>query len=139
MHIITKYEFMLCLFVIKQKNIYFIHCYNNVIMYMKNIYHVHFTTEKYILRSFYDKNIYNLVFGAFRAHAHLLFNCKHLFLKANFLKIWIIRKPCEVPHKIGPARFSCFDVYWIQTDKQSTFIDMFNVHFTSMGVFMFVM
>ena len=96
---------------------------------LKNIYYVHFTTKIYITW-----------FSGRFAPMPIFFSIVNIFfLKANFLKIWIIRKPCEVPHKIGPARFSCFDVYWIQTDKQSTFIDMFNVHFTSMGVFMFVM
>ena len=41
----------------------------------------------------------------------------------------IIHKPSlgslEVPQKIGPDRFSRFDVYWIQTDKQSIYISRY--------------
>jgi len=44
----------------------------------------------------------------------------------QIFEILIIYKPslgtCEVPQKIGPDRFTRFDVYWIQTDKQSIYI-----------------
>ena len=42
--------------------------------------------------------------------------------KTHFF-ICIIHKPSlwsrDVPQKIGPDRFSRFDVYWIQTNKQT--------------------
>ena len=68
------------------------------------------------------------------------FNCEHFFLyivkqkrkkswifkiswKSNFVggQFLIIHQPflgsCEVPQKIGADRFTCFDVYWIQTNR----------------------
>jgi len=47
-------------------------------------------------------------------------------IKTQIFKISIIHKPSlgslDVPQKFGPDRFSSFDVYWIQTDRQTTFI-----------------
>ena len=46
---------------------------------------------------------------------------KHIY----FLFISFINLPCGhmMSHKkIGPDRFICFDVYWIQTDRQAKFI-----------------
>jgi len=41
----------------------------------------------------------------------------------TFFKIFIIHKPSlwsrDVPQKFGPDRFSRFDVYWTQTDRQT--------------------
>ena len=33
--------------------------------------------------------------------------------------------PCEVPQKFGPDRFSRFDVYRLQTNKQTSNIDVY--------------
>ena len=45
------------------------------------------------------------------------------FCWRQFFEILIIHKPSlgsrEIPQKIGPDRVSRFDVYWIQTDKQT--------------------
>ena len=47
--------------------------------------------------------------------------------KHNFF-IFIIYKTFlgsrEIPHEIGPDRFSRFDVYWIQTNRQTSQIDI---------------
>jgi len=59
----------------------------------------------------------------FRAFSKFFKNKK---LLTQIFKILIIHKPSlgsrEVPQKFGPDRFSRFDVYWIQTNRQAKFI-----------------
>ena len=47
---------------------------------------------------------------------------KRILMEEN-LENLIIHKPSlgsrEIPQKFGPDRFSRFDVYWIQTNKQT--------------------
>ena len=54
---------------------------------------------------------------------------KSEFLWRQIFEILIIHKPSLLPcghvmshKKFGPDRFSRFDVYWIQTDRQAKFI-----------------
>ena len=50
------------------------------------------------------------------------FNDDRILMETIF-EISIIHKPSlgslDVPQKFGPDRFSRFDVYWIQTDRQT--------------------
>ena len=63
---------------------------------------VHFKTKKKKLRGF----------SRFTKNKKLL---------TQIFKIFFIHKPSlgsrDVPKKIGPDQFNCFDVYWIHTNK----------------------
>jgi len=45
-------------------------------------------------------------------------NCEHVLFVNHKPSLW----SRDVPQKFGPDRFSRFDVYWIQTDRQAKFI-----------------
>ena len=51
---------------------------------------------------------------------------KNRILLTQIYKNSIILKPSkgsrEVPQIFGPYRFSCIDIYWIQTDRQAKYI-----------------
>ena len=78
LHIIIKNEFMLLL-------------YNNVFMYMKNI-SCYFTTEKYLLRSFYFTTKIYITWFSVHFAPIFYFNCKHFLFVNKNIKSFRIKK-----------------------------------------------
>ena len=99
LHIIIKNEFMLLL-------------YNNVFMYMKNI-SCYFTTEKYLLRSFYFTTKIYITWFSVHFAPIFYFNCKHfLFVKQQIKKFTdFIKKSRGYKSNFARGYFEIFIIY----------------------------
>ena len=107
--------------------------YNTPYKYNMNIFQTR--TRNYFKVCFVFIYIYTRLLGRFAPIFYL--NCEHVLFCVHFktkkkkisrifkknFKIFIIHKPSlglrDVPQKFGPDRLSRFDVYWIQTNKQT--------------------